>query len=196
MTPTHNDADRAEEDVVALLKRQHEEIKHLFAQVEAASGDERRAAFDGLVRLLAVHETAEEEVVHPAAKKTVPNGDQVVAERLEEEREAKEVLSRLDGMNPDDPQFLPQLISLRDAVVAHAEAEEQFEFEALRTRTDPEKLARMARAVKAAEATAPTHPHPGVESRAKNMAFGPIAAVVDRTRDAVRQSMGGRDDRR
>lgn len=48
----------------------------------------------------------------------------------------------------------------------------------------------MATAVKAAEAMAPTHPHPGTESAVKNMTLGPVAALVDRTRDAVRKAMG------
>jgi hypothetical protein len=48
----------------------------------------------------------------------------------------------------------------------------------------------MARAVKAAEALAPTRPHPGVESGVKNMALGPVAALMDRTKDAVRTAMG------
>ncbi|MDH6565281.1 hypothetical protein M2160_000302 [Streptomyces sp. SAI-117] len=47
----------------------------------------------------------------------------------------------------------------------------------------------MARAVKAAEALAPTRPHPGVESGVKNMALGPVAALMDRTKDAVRTAM-------
>jgi len=37
---------------------------------------------------------------------------------------------------------------------------------------------------------APTHPHPGVESATKNVLLGPAAAIVDRTRDAIRNAMG------
>jgi hypothetical protein len=48
----------------------------------------------------------------------------------------------------------------------------------------------MASAVRAAEAMAPTHPHPGVESMTANLMAGPIASVVDRTRDAVRAVLG------
>ncbi|PNG18367.1 hemerythrin, partial [Streptomyces cahuitamycinicus] len=33
-------------------------------------------------------------------------------------------------------------------------------------------------------------PHPGVESGAANVALGPVAALVDRTKDAVRKAMG------
>src|SRR5690606_31450249 len=51
------------EDVVALLMRQHGDIRNLFDEVEQSTGDQRKDAFARLVRLLAVHETAEEEVV-------------------------------------------------------------------------------------------------------------------------------------
>jgi hypothetical protein len=46
----------------------------------------------------------------------------------------------------------------------------------------------MAAAVKAAEALAPAHPHPGVESPTANMLVGPFAAMMDRTRDVIRQT--------
>ncbi|MFD7229126.1 hypothetical protein [Streptomyces sp. NPDC059881] len=55
--------------------------------------------------------------------------------------------------------------------------------------TDLTNLAAMANAVKAAEATAPTRPHPGVKSAAAN-ALGPVAALIDRTRDTIRKTMG------
>lgn len=44
----------------------------------------------------------------------------------------------------------------------------------------------MAAAIKAAEAMAPTHPHPGVETAVRNIVVGVVAAVTDRTRDLVR----------
>ncbi|MDT0390527.1 MULTISPECIES: hemerythrin domain-containing protein [Streptomyces] len=177
-------------DVVALLMRQHGDIRNLFDEVERTAGDERRAAFRDLVRLLAVHETAEEEVVRPFTRANVPGGEQVVEDRLNEEREAKELLSRLDGMDTDDPKFLPELLALRLDVMAHARAEERYEFNHIRRHADRGRLASMASALKAAEAMAPTRPHPGTESAAKNLAVGPLAALVDRTRDAVRKAMG------
>jgi hemerythrin superfamily protein len=177
-------------DVVALLMRQHGDIRTLFDEVEQATGDERRAAFRRLVRLLAVHETAEEEVIRPFTRRSVPDGEKIVADRLAEEREAKETLARLDDMDPDDPQFLPRLQALRLDVMAHARAEERYEFNHVRRHADKAQLAAMASVLRTAEATAPTHPHPGTESAAKNVALGPVAALVDRTRDALRQAMG------
>lgn len=54
------------DDVVGLLMRRYGDIRSLFDEVERTNGDERQDAFRRLVRLLAIQETAEEEVVHPA----------------------------------------------------------------------------------------------------------------------------------
>ncbi|MFJ9147962.1 hemerythrin domain-containing protein [Streptomyces sp. NPDC102270] len=189
-TPQAGD-DRAEDtDVVALLMRQHGDIRNLFDEVEQSEGEERREAFRRLVRLLAVHETAEEEVVHPFVRRAVDGGRQVVEDRLAEEKAAKETLSSLDEMDTDDPRFLPLLRQLRTDVQEHARAEERYEFSHIRRSTDLTNLAAMAKAVKAAEAMAPTRPHPGIESGAANVALGPVAALMDRTKDAVRKAMG------
>ncbi|MFF3341377.1 hemerythrin domain-containing protein [Streptomyces flavidovirens] len=189
-TPQAGDDHAKDTDVVALLMRQHGDIRNLFDEVEAATGEERREAFRRLVRLLAVHETAEEEIVHPFARRSLPGGEQVVEDRLAEERAAKEMLADLDDMDTDDPKFLPRLQALRTDVQEHARAEERYEFTHIRRSTDATNLAAMAKAVKAAEAMAPTRPHPGVESAAANLALGPVAALMDRTRDAVRKALG------
>ena len=70
-------------DVVEFLKAQHEQIKSGFAQVAAAHGEQRSEAFDQLRRLLAVHETAEEEIVHPRAKSEIADGDKIVSGSIE-----------------------------------------------------------------------------------------------------------------
>jgi hypothetical protein len=45
--------------------------------------------------------------------------------------------------------------------------------------------------VRAAEAAAPTHPHPGVESATANIVAGPPVSLFDRTKDMVRKGLGG-----
>ncbi|MCB5180730.1 hemerythrin domain-containing protein [Streptomyces antimicrobicus] len=180
----------ADEDVVALLVRQHGRIHTLFDEVRAAEGAERHEPFRRLMHLLAVHETAEEEVVHPHARSAFDGGSDVVRERLAEEKAAKEKLAALEELDVRDPTFMPTLLSLRDAVLAHARAEERYEFALLRRTTSPTRLALMAAAVRAAEATAPTRPHPGVESATANLTLAPpLTAVVDRARDAVRSAL-------
>ncbi|GAA4410098.1 hemerythrin domain-containing protein [Actinokineospora soli] len=175
-------------NVVELLIAQHMEIRDLFAEVQKASGAERADAFARLVRLLAVHETAEEVVVHPAAR-SLDGGADIVADRLAEEREAKELLSRLEDLGPDHPAFPDELELLRGMVLEHAHHEEAYEFRYLLAHHDPERLEAMAGLVRAAERAAPTHPHPGTESAAANLAVGPVVALFDRVKDAVRGSL-------
>jgi hemerythrin superfamily protein len=172
-------------DVVRFLVRQHEQIKSLFAETVAASGKAREQAFVELRRLLAVHETAEEEIVHPRAKRKIPNGDNIVYARLDEEHEAKTVLSELEKLDVDTDSFTDMLTKLRDAVVEHAEREENQEFVRLEQELGDDELERMGRAAQLAEAIAPTRPHAGVESQVANLFAGPFAAMVDRARDTI-----------
>jgi hemerythrin superfamily protein len=172
-------------DVVSFLKAQHELIKKMFDEVIKSTGSEREQAFLELRRLLAVHETAEEEIVHPRAKRELPDGESVVSARLAEEHEAKTALTELEKLEVDSTDFETKFRQLQKDVVAHAEAEEHQEFEKLAAELDDSQLERMRNAVRIAEAMAPTRPHPGVESAAANMLAGPFAMMLDRARDAI-----------
>jgi len=176
---------RSTEDVVQFLVGQHQQIKTLFREVLAQSGQAREEAFFELRRLLAIHEAAEEEVVHPRARRDLDNGEPLIEERLEEEHEAKVALSELEELDVDSDEFTAKIRELQSAVLEHAEHEENEEFDRLRKALTDEELARMTNSVKLAEAIAPTRPHPGVESKAENLLVGPFAAMLDRARDVI-----------
>jgi hemerythrin superfamily protein len=176
-------------EVVELLIQQHNEIRGLFTEVKQCEGEARAAAFGRLRRMLAVHETAEEEIVHPNARRMIKDGDRVIDQRLAEENLAKRMLRELKSIGMDSPEFPKRLQDLRQAVLDHAEREEREEFPKIRKNSSEQQLRVMATAVTAAEALAPTHPHPGVESVSANLLVGPDAAMMDRTRDAVRKVM-------
>lgn len=177
-----------EEDVVDLLLAQHAQIEQLFLLVIGGTGDARRDAFDDLVKLLAAHETAEEEVIHPLSR-TLPGGggDAMVDDRLEEERQAKETLKTLIAGGVDADGFDTGIILLRDAVLTHARYEERYEFPLLRQHVPADRLRGLAATVRTAEATAPTRPHPSAQTAKGNLATGPALAVIDRVRDAIRK---------
>jgi hemerythrin superfamily protein len=172
-------------DVVAFLKEQHEQIEEGFATVLAQRGDLRKDAFFALRRLLAVHETAEEEIVHPAARRALPDGEDVVRARLAEEHDAKKLLTQLEDMDTESAEFERLFVQLRSSVLRHARAEEQLEFERLGDLLDQSRLESMRKAVDFAERMAPTRPHAGVESATANVLVGPFAAMLDRARDAI-----------
>ena len=180
-----------EVDVVDLLLSQHARIEELFTLAAGSSGDAKREAFDDLVRMLAVHETAEEEVVHPLSREIADGGEDMIDDRLAEERQAKDMLSALVKSGSDGDGFDEALLLLREAVLTHARYEERYEFPRLRAKVPADRLVLAAAAVRAAEAVAPTRPHPGVESATANVVAGPALAVADRARDLIRDFTGG-----
>lgn len=179
------------DEVIAFLKAQHALIEDMFDEVLHASDPKaREKPFITLRQLLAVHETAEEMVVHPRVRREVNNGDAIVDARLEEEHDAKELLSSIESLDITSQQFVDELAKLREAVLDHAEHEETEEFPKLQRKLDTDDLKRMGTAVRAAEAIAPTRPHPGVESAKLNLAVGPFASMLDRARDVIEQAIG------
>jgi len=178
------------DDVVRFLKDQHNLIKDMFDEVFSASSDDARGeAFTELRQLLAVHETAEEMVVHPRVRHEVEGGDIIVDARLVEEHDSKEHLAALEAMDIGSQEFLDELKLFQGSVIDHAEREELEEFSRLQRELDGDDLGRMAKAVMAAEAIAPTRPHAGVESAKANFALGPFASMLDRARDLIKQAV-------
>ncbi|CAN5751738.1 hemerythrin domain-containing protein [soil metagenome] len=171
-------------DVIAFLEAQHEEVRRLFNQVKQAGPEERAELFQCLVRALAVHETAEEEVLHPAARRL--GGDAIVEARIAEESKSKQALADLEKMGAADPRFDEALELFRLDVERHATNEESEEFPLVRSQTSEGELAAMGDQLRLAEGIAPTHPHPhGPDGALGNLVVGPFAAIADRVRDAL-----------
>ncbi len=183
-----SDGQRTDEDVMTLIRDQHDQVRDLFARVSEAP-ETREEDFQCLIRLLAVHETAEEEIVHPRIRR-IEGGEEVVSSRLEEESKAKRLLTDLEKAGVDSPDFESRLEEVRSAVEDHASSEEHDELPLLDRIDDPHERQLMAKEFKVAEAMAPTHPHPhGPESKVGNLLVGPFVSVADRVRDAIK---GGR----
>ncbi|WP_423202390.1 hemerythrin domain-containing protein [Mycobacterium decipiens] len=179
------------DEVIAFLKAQHNLIEDMFDEVLYASDPQaREKPFIRLRQLLAVHETAEEMLVHPRVRREFKAGDAIVDSFLQEEHAAKEHLSRIEGLDITSPQFIDELTNLRQAVLTHAEHEELEEFPKLQKEVEPDDLKRMGTAVRVAEAIAPTRPHAGVESAKLNLAIGPFASMLDRARDLIQKAIG------
>jgi hypothetical protein len=179
-----------ETDVVAFLIGQHMAIRDLFTEVSGCDGDARAEAFERLVKLLAAHETAEEQLIRPMTRALVDGGSDIAQEMVGEEVQAKEMLVELERAGPGDEQFLPLLEQLRQAVLLHAHHEEAHEFRYLKQKMDGGSTVTTGM-LKAAEAIAPTHPHPSINSATANTIAGPVVSMFDRTRDLVRKVLTG-----
>jgi hemerythrin superfamily protein len=178
-------------DVVDLLLRQHGALRRLCEEVSSAAPGSKEEPFRSLVRLMAVHEAVEEEIVHPYVKRRV-GASAGVGDLLDEEREIKKMLVALDALGPAGSGFDTLFDRFRTTLLAHASKEEKGEFAGLRAKTGSSERTAMAAAVRVASALAPTHPHPGLESGPRSVLVGTPLAMIDRARDMLRGAMAGR----
>ncbi|HET7399714.1 MAG TPA: hemerythrin domain-containing protein [Intrasporangium sp.] len=174
-----------EGDAIRILLEQHARVRALFADVREATGAHRQETFDELRALLAVHETAEEMVLRPTSAKVA--GREVVDARNAEEAEATRMLKDLERLDVRSVEFDTLLAALEQAVLQHADSEEREEFPRVVAALDEEARTDLGKQILAAEAIAPTHPHPSTAgSTGAQWALGPFASIVDRTRDTLK----------
>jgi hypothetical protein len=180
------ETDVEHDDAVGFLIGQHVAIRELFNEVANAQGQVRTTAFEQLVRLLAVHETAEQQVLRPVTRAAIQDGEAIAEARIAEEREAKEMLVELEKIGPDGAEFADLLGRLRAAVLSHARSEETEEFPYLRLQGQTGEP--MIAMIRTSEAIAPTHPHPSVNSATAHTLTGPVISMFDRARDLFRKA--------
>jgi hemerythrin superfamily protein len=169
-------------DVIEVLKAQHDEIRALLEKTRSWRGVNWHA-FDDLTRLLAVHETAEREVVYPAIRTVAGYGERLAEARAREEERAARMVTELEGM--DAPAFVPAFERLRDYVLAHADAEETEVFAVLATTHSPEELRSMAHMLEVALKAAPGR---GRRHGRRRAGAGPAAVIEATVRDAIRKA--------
>ncbi|MCM3925502.1 hemerythrin domain-containing protein [Frankia sp. AiPs1] len=175
-----------EDDIVGLLLAQHARIRDLFAEIGVRRGEHRRKPFDELRALLAVHETGEEMVLRPVSRRSA--GPDVGRARNHEEKQAARLLAGLEKLDVAGPDFDREIAVLERAVSDHAVREELEEFPAVRAATSQDERRKLGRQLRAVQSLAPTRPHPGtVGSPLAQWALGPLASLVDRSRDALRR---------
>ena len=182
-------AKSTQHDIISKLLQDHQEVKAMFARIENASPSQLGDMFWELTNELVRHEVAEEEIIYPEVRKVVPNGDRLADARIKEQSEAEELLDKMEKEGPDAKDFRTHLEKLQKAVLAHAESEEQLVFEPLGEKLEADRRATLGERYEKAKAAAPTHPHPmAPDTPPGNVALGPIAALVDRVRDAMHKA--------
>ncbi len=173
------------DDVVRLLEEDHQLVKSRLEALAAAPADGRAELFWKLTNDLVRHEVAEEVVVYPAVR-DVPGGDAIADARISEQSEAEEKLAQMEKMDPASPEFAQEVAALKSAVLEHATAEEETAFAMLLGALAPDRRIELGQRYTKAKDAAPTHPHPHApDTPPGNVVMGPLAALVDRVRDAA-----------
>jgi hemerythrin superfamily protein len=176
-------------DAIQLVRRDHRAVGQIFARLERAERErhwpEKRRAVRDLVRELSVHASIEEQFLYPALR--VAGVEPEVLAALEEHHLVKVTLAELERMDARTPRFAPKVRLLAASVRAHVEEEERELLPRLEAALGPEQLRELGDTLETAKRAAPTRPHPGApDTPPANFIAGALAAVVDRTRDALR----------
>src|SRR5262245_19227735 len=108
----------AEGDVIDVLLDQHDQIRRALDEVATALGEAKAVAFLELETLLYVHETGEQQVLHPATLE-ISGASGVADARIAEERGADERLRALRDIDVSRPEFDAAFRGLRDVVLTH-----------------------------------------------------------------------------
>jgi hemerythrin superfamily protein len=176
-------------DVLDLLEADHKSVETLFAQFDDIPSGDRDGYFSEVVHTLVGHEVAEELVVYPALREDPPDGDEIADARLAEQADAEQLLSEMESNETSSGAFTAQFKKLRESVLAHAKAEEATVFPLLKDSTTVEDRRELGERYAKAKENAPTHPHPHApDTPPGNKALGPIAAIFDKTRDAINRA--------
>jgi hypothetical protein len=169
-----------ERDVVDRLTEQHDRIEHQFRHTLRVTGDARHTAFGRLARLIAVHETVEEEVVHPLTRRCDPDGH-LADHLLDDEHQISDALA--DAVRADAAGEQAETVrALRDMMRAHARQEEHDEFPRLRRVVPADDLRGLSDAVRGAEEAVDDG-----DDQSELLAGG-LPRTADRVRDALRRA--------
>lgn len=173
------------DDILDLLEEDHHLVEKRLEELSAAGPETRGELFWKLTNDLVRHEVAEEVVFYPALRQ-LPGGDAIADPRIGEQSEAEKQLAKMEKLDAQAPEFLRELASLKAAVLDHAKAEEETAFMMLRGAVPVDQRAELGQRYLKAKAVAPTHPHPHApDSPPGNVVLGPVAALLDRVRDAA-----------
>jgi hemerythrin superfamily protein len=180
----------ARADAIELLTTDHREVEQFFRQYEAASKDDGVAhhAAEEIIRELSVHAAVEEMILYPLLRRVDPSQSGLVDHSLEEHQEVKELLAKVDGRAANDPEVRQTFAELKSSVEEHVSEEEGKLFPALRSHVKQDELMELGEKMAKAKAMAPTHPHPNAPNTPPgNIVAGPMAAMVDKVRDFLKQ---------
>lgn len=174
-------------DIVDAVLADHRTLTGLLDDV-AASGDarHRRDLVEHAIAELAGHWAAEEQVLYPAVRRALPDGDALADRGLAAHGRGEESMKLLRRTDATAPGFDELVTRLVDEVRAHLRSEERELLPRLRAGSSPDELAEWGRKYGLARKVAPTRPHPAApDTPPANRVAAPGMALVDRVRDTL-----------
>ena len=112
-------------DAIAMLKADHQRVRELFAQYEAAENVEsKRTLAEHVFVELETHAQLEENIFYPAVNEGTDEGPKMVKESMQEHQTVKHLIQELQGMAHDTDEFDAKFQALIQHVGHHVAEEE------------------------------------------------------------------------
>ena len=131
-------------DCLELLKKQHDDAKQAFKQLEEAEGSKAQQLWTELKTKLTMHEKLEETHLYPALKKEKA-AEEIVLEAYQEHHVMDVLIEEISGLKPKDTEFHPKLTVLQENTEHHIEEEEGELFPKVRKIWDSQKRQEVGR---------------------------------------------------
>lgn len=159
------------DDLLSVLREDHQELKGLLAELEVLSGGEhlRRMLADQLIVESVRHSVAEECYLYPMCRTRLPGGHALADRAYEEHRQIERILAQLEGGGLPDDHFAMLLTWLITDMRAHMDEEEDELFATLAKYVGRDELLELGVKARSSKALAPSRP--GTSS-------GPLVTMV------------------
>ncbi|MCG5433360.1 hemerythrin domain-containing protein [Mycobacterium sp. MYCO198283] len=170
--------------ILVRQKRDHVELDRLLTAIDAASGRKRQDLLTDLCRLVFPHAFAEESVLWPAIRATLPDGEVLTRTIEQEHQEINEVFTELEKTDPDSAEHRRLWERIKALLKEDVRDEEDALLPRLQEAVPPSRLVSLGRTWELVRRTAPTRPHPVVARRPPGNALAALPlTLLDRARD-------------
>ncbi len=130
-TKAHSSA--KDQDATALLRADHKRVGELFAEYDKARSPSRKKQLvDQICTELTVHAQVEEEIFYPAVKQALKDKE-LVPEATVEHATLKDLISQVEGIEPDGEMFDAKIKVLSEYVKHHVKEEQNEMFPKAKT---------------------------------------------------------------
>ncbi|MEV0270200.1 hemerythrin domain-containing protein [Hamadaea sp. NPDC050747] len=178
--------------IARVLADEHTRLQTLLEDALTATGavttgtTETRQIADAFIAAMSRHLSAEEQELYPAARTALDNGDRIVDDEIEADREILRVLADLHKADPDGAEFAALLARADLHLRRHVRTADEDIYPELRRRLDREEQVKLGNRIDIFEEAAPTRPHPNTPSTPPlNKVVDPALGTIDKMRDVL-----------
>jgi hemerythrin superfamily protein len=172
--------------VLTRQKQDHVRLDELLQTLDATPAARQDAVLRQIYRLVFPHAFAEESVLWPVLRRSLPDGPALTLTIEQEHQEVNELVTRLEQLAPDTPERAAVLDRLTGVLREDVRDEEDRLLPQLQQHVAAGRLRALGVAWEVARRVAPTRAHPVVARRPPGnvVAALPLSAL-DRARDRV-----------